>query len=603
MNVAGWLQSRDGPEGPSAPVSAAEKGFNTAVPSQFPLYVAGGGPGGWASNHFVESRLVTGWTFAAVRAVARVCAKAQPICFATGARAADILHRAHKAHRKGLVPTEVYDHFKATVQASNHDGGDSVPLPPDFPLNRLLRRPNPWMTRGQFLFQHAQQSCATGTTLMWVRRDGVRRFDRRGTPRQLYIIPTGITFPVPPDAREYPNGAYRVMPVGTFGGMRPDADPFGDVSWMNLMISGGVVDGREVMPIRWPHVCFLTDALSPMDAGQLWIDVGNQLDRATWAGFKNTLRPGYIFQMQNAAEEPTREESDRFDAIIRSRLGGPDNVGRHMRLPKGVEIADADRSVRELDYANGRTAIGHNILGLFGVTPIACGFQEPGAYAAYYAAMISFMDQAVAPILQLLADALEHDLAPAFGGDIEVHVPTPPIHDKEQAEREHDLDCRYGYVTFNEARKRRKLPPLPADIGDLLIGTDVAGVLAKKLGIDLGEGVPDTTANPSSTSGSSGPGGKPPPGSSPAGSRQPGGTPGPDQPQRTGPASRTGPAGRVGPAGSRTTSRAPRKQLAGPPSVRPTDLLLPGDAVPNLTLVRDLYRGIGRLGAGANGAH
>ncbi|MBX9628103.1 MAG: phage portal protein [Gemmataceae bacterium] len=493
------------------------------VPKGFPAYVGGGGPGGWASNHWTESGQCVGWSFIAIRAVAKACARATPMAYATGDRARQFVDRAIRKHRKQLITQDELVRVKSGMSGSE-SGDDMVPLPPTFPLNRLLRKPNPWMSKAEFLYQHAQQSCITGTTLLWVRRNNYRAADGKGTPARLYIVPTGVCTPLPPSL-EMPAGGYRVMPVGSFGGLRPDADVFGDASWTNVMVSGGVLSGEEVTPVRWPHPVFLTDGLSPMAAGSLWIDIANSIDRATAAGMVNTLRPGYIFQQSEGYEEPTREEADRFDAMIQRRVGGLDNVGRHLRLPKGVAIADADRSVQELGYVEGRQSVGRDVLSLWAVPPVATGHQEAGAYAAYYASLLQFTEQAVDPVLSLLANALERELVPAFGDDLEIRIPAPPVNDKEQRRQELALLAQYGAITNNELRQAYRLRPWTAEEG---------GDRPVDTGTDESDGGIESKPGGSDNSGQAGRGAK-------IGQRQPTGT---------GPASKPGPAN-------------PRKKSAG----------------------------------------
>lgn len=534
---------------PSRMISVVEKGFNTSVPQALPAYLGGGGPGGWVSNHYTESRQITGATFTAIRAVARTCAKATIHVHATGSRAKKHLDRAMRMETKGLIPTEVLIALKASVVASE-SGEDSVPLPNDFPLLQLLRNPNRWMTKSQFLYQHAQQASATGTTLIWTRRNEYRKFDNRGVPVQgeMYIVPTGVTYPMPP-SREYPDGAYRIMPVGSYGGYRPDVDGFSDGAWTNLMLSGGIIDGREINPVRWPHPIFLTDGLSPMAAGDLWIDIANQLDRATWAGCRNTLRPGYVFQLANGIEEPSREESDRLDMWISSRNSGIENVGKHLRLPKGIEIADTDRSIHELDYVNGRQAMMQDVQSLWAVPPIASGYQQAGAYAAYFAALLQFTEQAVDPVLQLLADDFEADLAPAYGGELEIKLTAPPINDKAMKENEYAIRADAHALTFNEFRKSINLPPYPDRIGDLPCGTPIGQLMAHALGIELTPEIATQMAD-GTFSGTPGEGGAPKP--------TPGGEPGePAKPKPVGKnPGTTGKPRSAGPGGPPPAGRA-----------------------------------------------
>lgn len=457
------------------------------VPQGLPAYIGGGGPGGWVSDHGKESKQITSWAFIAINAIAACAAKAKPQIHFVGDAARGRVDKVVRMGRKGLISPDIVEAVKASVNASE-SGDDAVPVPSSHPLAMRLKKPNPYMTRAAFFFQHAQQCCSTGSTLLWTRRNNYAEFDPRGVPVEAYIIPTGITYPIPPDGKTYPMGAYKVMPIGAFGGGNPGgSDPFGDFSWSNLMVSGGTIDGREIRPIRWPHPMFMTDGLSPMAAGDLWIDISNQLDRATWHAMKNTLRPGYVFEMEPNFEEPSKEESDRFDAWMASRNSGLDNVGKHARLPKGIRIADADRTARDLDYVNGREAIGQNVLSLWKVPPIAAGIQQAGAYAAYIASLYQFTEQAVEPILQLLSDDLEREWCPAYAeeGSLELRIPPPPVNDHEQKETALNNRAALGGITFNEWRKSINLPAYPKNIGDLPVGTHIGPLIADVLGIEL----------------------------------------------------------------------------------------------------------------------
>lgn len=535
--------------------------FNAGLPA----YLGGGGPGGWASNHYNESVLLTGRAFTAVRAVARTCAKARPKVMATGRRFERRMKLAAHEHRKGLLDTATYRRYKASVQEAE-DGGDAVPVGPTHPLQRLMTKPNPWMTISQFLFQHGQQHCATATTLIWVRRNGWGEFDRRGVPSQLYIIPTGLTQPIPPSA-EYPAGAYRVLPVGSYGGIREGADPAGDNAWTSLMLAGGVIDGRDCVPVRWPHSIFLTDGQSTMEAGKEWIDIHAQLDRATFFGLKNTLRPGYVFQMAEGFEEPTKAESDRFDREIMAAMAGVQQIGRHFRLPKGIQIADADRGVQELGWIDGRQVMANDINSLWAVHPVISGQQPPGAYAAYIAAMICFMEQAIEPPLSLLGDALQDELTPAYGGDLQLSIPAPNVNDQQQAEAELATDCQFGTRTYNEVRRKRGLEPWP-EYGDMPVGTDISGAMAREhgldpaeLGIGLESGPGDANNGQHPLDGT----GKP-------------GKPSKDQPTEP-PARTRGPVDRNQTAGGRPRTRMGRAGQTGPVAARKMymPLFLPAD--------------------------
>jgi len=437
-----------------------------------PAYLGGQGPGGWASNHYAEAKQVTGWAFCAVRAIARTVARSIPQVMATGPRARKMMDKAVTLRTKGLMSRSDFRAVEKSLTNSSH-GDDALPMPKSFPLTRLLRRPNPFMSGRQFLFQVAQQHMVTGTAMLWVRRNGYMARDRRGVPRRLYCVPTGLTVPLVPSDSS-PWGAYRVMPVGSYGGLNLSNDAYGDTAWTSLMLTGGVIDGREIRNIRWPHPLFLTDGLSNMAAGELWIDMANQLDRATWYGFKNTLRPGRIFGMDGDAEEPTKEEAERFDAELKARAAGIENIGNPLRLPKGVNLVASDTGVQELDYVQGRKNAGDTVLALFSTPPVATGVQEAGAYAAYYASLLQFTEQAISPLLGLIEDEFTHELAPAFGPHLEVKLPTPPINDGDEKIRTWSLIAQNRSCTHDEFRKAFDLKPWGGQKGGYQVGTDWA---------------------------------------------------------------------------------------------------------------------------------
>lgn len=501
LDVGEWPKGKDVLGGLNALVSqlagnarqAKKKGGVTSFHPALPAYLGGGGPGGWAYNHYAESKNVTGWTFCAVRAISRTCARAVVEILRVG-RAARNVYKAAKKALKTMKMTEAEFREVCKSFTASQSGDDAVPVPREHPAHRLLRRPNPWMSRAQFLFQCAQQLTVTGSALLWTRRNNYGGRDRRGQPVRMYVIPTGLAAPLIP-GDEMPAGAYRIMPVGSYGGANLDYDTFGDTSWTNLMLTGGVVDGRQVRPIRWPHPLFLTDGLSNMAAGELWIDMSNQLDRATWYGFKNTLRPGRVFSVGPDEEEPVGSEAERFEKELQAKVGGIENVGKSLWLPKGVQVVDKDPGVVDLDYVNGRKQAGDTVLALFSTPPIATGVQESGAYAAYFASLLQFTEQAIAPVLDLLGDELTHELSPAYGDpdDTEIHLKPPPVNDYQQKQSEWGLITQNRACTNNEFRQAFGLPPLDGRRGEWQVGTDWAEA-----------GVEDFSIPPGTRPGSSG---------------------------------------------------------------------------------------------------
>lgn len=395
-------------------------------------WLAGEAPGWWASNHLEESSRVTGYSYVAVRSLALQFAQ-------------------------------------ATVECQ------------DPHILRLLHRPNPNQSGALWRFQAGQQGAITGTAFVWIVKNGME------VPVEMYVLPTGLTRPQPPIA-EFPYGSYRVEPLNNFAaaGGSPDGWEPGSPA-QTLLVHGAEIDARDVRAVRWPHPLYMTEGVSAFSAGALTLDIAEQVARARFHALRNYATPGAVFKL---GENTHPDEVAQLEAEVHDRNSSPHNAKRNLILPPGVEV-ELHNSATELEYLQSHSQARDDVLALHQTPPVAVGVTEAGSYAAFYAAMMQYVELVVQPNLDLLADELSH----ALGVPVKLHARR--IDDPDIEMRQNDQDIRAGAITINEYRERRGLPPV--SWGDAPIGVRRSDSLDKPGGLESDApdasttGVPDPT--------------------------------------------------------------------------------------------------------------
>lgn len=458
------------------------------------LYLMGRTPGLWASNHLQEAQQVTGWQFVAIRAVSKMCSNAELSIHEVGSLKAQ-RRRIRRAMRWAGYSGDgagVRYWKKRLQELKSETVASSVPrakkpVGEDHPLRKFLKRPNPEWSLKTFLYAAAQQIEATGSCMLWLVRDAVT-----GLPAEIYILPTGLLTPQMPTA-EFPEGSYQLMPISQFG--------LGNGQWMpgtlgNALMFGSTLDARDVKPIRWPHPVCLSDGLSPMAAGALWVDTANEMDRACFYGMQNSEKPGLMFKWTGAAR-PDPADLTRFREDLAADHTGTPNTGKHLLVPEGLEPVPRGNLPADMDYANGGPRYRDNNLALHGVGPISCGITEAGSYAANYAAETQATEKTIQPLLDLISGELTELLGEAFDGPAcEITLGAKAVNDPQMLEQRLKTDVMAGNVLLvREHRAMRGLPPLGDERDEMFAGEATQGLLD-----DEEEAKDSADKNPSETS-------------------------------------------------------------------------------------------------------
>lgn len=458
-------------------------------------WLEGAAPGLWASNHLAEATQCKGWQFVATRAVARMCGQAEVTVHYVGSQQSQEREARRAIRLFGLAGDRTMRKFwrreldairKAEPTAQGARTARRVASEDD-PLVRLLKRRSPQWSGGTYLFAAAQQLCLTGSALIW------RVANEVGVPVEQYILPTGLTTPRGPTVT-HPEGSYYLAPISSWGMTVPDWMP-GTLG--QALLTGCEIDARDVKPVRWPHPVNLSDGLSPLAAGAVWIDVANEMDRANWYAMQNSERPGMIFS-QDPMVDPDPADKTQFREDLAAEARGVPNTGRHLILPKGLAADSRSRTPADLDFGNGRPQYRDMSLALHGIGPVACGIAEAGSYGGFWASIKQTTELSIQPMLSLIAGEETELLGEAFPGPRrEITYTARAIDDPQLLEQRLRTDITAGNVLrVNEYRAMRGLPAIPGPEGEEFVGVKKS-VRAEddpeEPGVQAGDGKEDDT--------------------------------------------------------------------------------------------------------------
>ena len=332
--------------------------------------MTGSVPGYWTSDHYRETLNYKGWTYIAVHTAAKLAASAtRTIFFADNVKTPNIA-------RKALAP-EVH----TKPETADHDHY----------LNELLDNPNPMFSGDVFIYQIVQQMRLTGTALVWE----VKNFSGT-TPVQLWVIPQAWCRYQPP-CPDFDYGYYRVQPIAPSSTTQYFALP---------SMAGFNIDYREVARIGWPSPLYPGEGTSSLSACGMMIDISDEQDTATYAGFQNAPKPTLHVNIAETVDFDDIKRTKLREELL-SRNAGSVNAGRPL-ITQGADVQPMGANPADLDYINGRNQSRDNIFGIQQITPMAAGVSEATAYSAAIASLKQTSELSIQPDLDRIGGALTH---------------------------------------------------------------------------------------------------------------------------------------------------------------------------------------------------
>jgi HK97 family phage portal protein len=300
------------------------------------------------------------------------------------------------------------------------------------PLEKLLRRPNPWIGRS-FLWQY---------TIAWLQLDGNAYWfistDEYGRPIELWPLPANDV---------------EVMPG--------DAERFIDEYWYTANGTRFVIPTEYIVHFRLPNPFDIFRGLSPLTAAMLPADADTAMARWNGAFFgRDNVMPSAIINLSSgipgtpidSADADSLKDQLRTDYAATARKTA-------ITTADSVQAVLLGWNAKDMDFYNGRQASKEEIYGIFGVP---AGLLDKNATEAN--ATIAdkiFKEKKLWPLLVLIAEQLTAELVePFYGPDLEAAF--DDIRPANRALELQEDQASRETLTVDERRKRFwQLGPLP----------------------------------------------------------------------------------------------------------------------------------------------
>lgn len=352
---------------------------------------------------------------------------------------------------------------KAISGPGSQGAGDEKFVPVmNHPLSKVLRRPSEKESFSKFLARALIQRCLHGRLLVWGPRN------RLGVPRELYVLPTAMCWPVPPSPM-YPAGAWRVSQSAPGLSWAPIGNYLGSIS--------EVIDAREVYKWDDPHPLYPWLPYSPLTGTARQIDLAQQIDKAAWSLLQNAPSPSGVIDVPGASQA----ELTALEERMRQKHSGPNNTGRVLFLggeeregKSASSFTPLTGTLKDSPLSADREWVTGFVLAVFGLTRISCGMKDTGSYAELFADLKKIRVWTLDPFASELGDFLTHgpvaDWFPNGSDDVRAQVDLPKLEDPETVEKR--IGEGKEIFLVNERRGMAGLDPLPG--GDVLSDTFAA---------------------------------------------------------------------------------------------------------------------------------
>lgn len=293
---------------------------------------------------------------------------------------------------------------------------DSAKAPAHTPSTALWTKPNPWMTRQEFL-ERSQQHIELAGRSWWVMSQGR---DGPMTPSRTNVAKAGLEmWPIRPD---------RIWPV---------TDP--DEYIIGYMYRAA--DGSEPVPLPKESVVQIVrpdpmdphGAVGPVQA--IMVDLESDYNAAlhNLNFFRTGAPPGGVIQMTQPLSDT---EFEKMTTRWREQHQGVANAHRVAVLDRGMQWVDAKITQRDMQWEQARHVNRDQALLGFGMFGSIMGISENVNRANAEAATVDFARWMLVPRLERIQHAYNEKVQPLFDPDQMMEYEDPTPSDQQQAFKE-----------------------------------------------------------------------------------------------------------------------------------------------------------------------
>jgi HK97 family phage portal protein len=340
---------------------------------------------------------------------------------------------------------------------------------PNHPFETLMRRPNPLMSRYEFLAATFSFQALTGNGYWWQ-----NKANENAVPTEQWVLPSGQVKPVP-DGNMFLRG-YLYDPQD--GGPEIPLEPW------------EVVHFKRFNPNSWFTGLSPIEALATVAVG----DMAMQKWNTNLFDKDNAKMPGAL-AFQDPIADPIWESMK--DEIRREHGGVKRNMMMLRNAGKGVNWIPMAMSQSDMEFMEGRAANKEEIFSMY-----APGLASMLAINATEANSINgkktFIDLAVWPQLVSVSEKITNDVLPAYGENLTAEFEDIRITDREMALAEQNAFARVH--TIDEVRAEFfNADPIGDERGVMLVA-EIAPATAPQLATaqEMPDMAQDTSAEPES---------------------------------------------------------------------------------------------------------
>lgn len=278
---------------------------------------------------------------------------------------------------------------------------------PSHPLQRLLDRPNPFMSRQDLMERYVQHMELAGNAL-WHKVKPAR-----GPTLELWPVMPDRIHPIP-SRPEYLSGyEYRPTPQDRI-----------------------TLPTSEVIHWQYQNPRDTYWGLAPIRAAALTIDGDIEAVRWNRAILANGARPAGVVTLD---AEMTPEQWEAARTMIQSQTGGAANARQFLAFGGATSVTAFGFDASDMDWANGRKMNREEIFAVIGVPAILAVQGEGSTYANMETAERGFWTRTLIPLLDDFCRTLEASLLAEFGAQnthrIRADLSAVPALRENEAER------------------------------------------------------------------------------------------------------------------------------------------------------------------------
>lgn len=282
--------------------------------------------------------------------------------------------------------------YGATILQS--DGIDLKPAPDSHPLVKLLADVNPQDTFQEFAYEWMMYWQLCGKSYLWAIPNGF------GLPAEIYVLPSDWVWPVYNAMGDL--WKYKVIPVG-YSAIRIDLPP------------------EEVITCKFKSPRSKIDGWGPLQAGPLWVDSVESIEKTRKATFDGGPNPDFMFTLSEKFGEPGTDVITRIKEKFLTRTQG--TAREPIVIPFGITGTKITNTPLEMDFGTSGGMTRDNNLALLGVPGIIAGLAHEFTEANADASMLVFCENTMNPLFSLAAGILTEHLATRYDDRLKVWYP------------------------------------------------------------------------------------------------------------------------------------------------------------------------------------